>query len=75
MPAMETAESILRVVEWWSWIGLIVAVPFLSFGVDRIDESARGTYLFRVLAVPGVVLLWPIVLFRWVQLERRGRSR
>lgn len=71
---METAATLLWLGEWWGWIGLAVAIPFLTLGVDRIDPSARGSYLFRVLILPGVVMLWPIVLLRWAQLERR-RSR
>lgn len=72
---METARTLLWVAEWWGWIGLAVAAPFLTFGVDRIDPSARGSYLFRVLAIPGVVMLWPVVLLRWLQLERRRARR
>ena len=32
--------------------------------------DARGAYVFRPLLVPGVVLLWPLVLWRWQVLER-----
>ena len=63
------AEAILTLGEWWLWAGLAVAVPFLTFGIDRVDEDARGAYMFRVLIVPGVVAIWPIVLWRWWVLE------
>lgn len=45
--------------------GGAVAVAFLAFGLDRIDPSARGAYTVRPLLVPGVVLLWPLVLVIW----------
>jgi hypothetical protein len=45
--------------------GGAVAVAFLSVGLDRIDPAARGAYTFRPLLVPGVVLLWPLVLVLW----------
>ena len=51
--------------------GLAVAAIFLLWGIDRIDPIAPGAYAFRPLLVPGVVLLWPIVLLRWAWLETR----
>ncbi len=49
--------------------GGAVAVAFLIFGLDRIDPAARGAYTFRPLLVPGVVLLWPLVLVLWRRRE------
>ena len=62
---METATALVTFAEWWGWIGLAVAVGFLTVGIDRIDENARGAYLMRPLLVPGIVLIWPLVLWRW----------
>ena len=67
---MQTAGVIVEIVTWYIYLGLGVSVVFLLFGVDRIDPSAKGSYLFRVLAVPGVVLLWPLVLSIWFRRER-----
>ena len=50
--------------------GLVVAAAFLFRGLDRIDPAARGAYAFRPLLVPGLVLLWPLVLWRWRVLAR-----
>ena len=47
--------------------GLAVAAAFLVFGLERCDASARGSYAFRPLLVPGLMLLWPLVIFRWRQ--------
>jgi hypothetical protein len=47
------------------WCGSAVAVAFLAFGLDRIDPAARGSYTFRPLLVPGLILLWPLVLVIW----------
>ncbi|MEL6280964.1 MAG: hypothetical protein AAFQ73_14155 [Pseudomonadota bacterium] len=68
------AQLILSALEIWGWIGLGVSAAFLLVGIDRIDASARATYAFRPLLIPGIVVLWPIVLIRWIQLETRGRS-
>ena len=45
--------------------GVAVAAVFLAFGLDRVDPSARGSLAFRPLLVPGLVLLWPLVLGIW----------
>ncbi|MEM8752847.1 MAG: hypothetical protein AAGF90_07715 [Pseudomonadota bacterium] len=66
---METAAAILTFAEWWGWIGFAVAVPFLIFGIDRVDENARGAYVARPLFLPAVILIWPLVLWRWAVLE------
>ncbi len=64
-----TASFVLTLGEYWLWIGALVAVVFLTIGIDRIDEDARGAYIFRVLLVPGVLAIWPLVLMRWFTLE------
>ncbi len=65
-----TAATLLTIAEYWLIIGAICAAVFLTFGIDRIDEDARGSYIFRPLLVPGVMLIWPLVLWRWQVLER-----
>lgn len=67
---METAVDIVTAMRWWLYIGAFVAFVFLTVGIDRVDENARGSYVFRPLLVPGVILVWPIVLWRWAVLER-----
>lgn len=65
-----TAETLLMIAEGYGWIGLAVALAFLLWGIDRIDAAARGAYPFRVLLVPGIVVLWPLVLVRWMQVSQ-----
>ncbi|SDZ61671.1 hypothetical protein SAMN05444004_1354 [Jannaschia faecimaris] len=62
---MSQAEAILLLVKLWGAAGALVALPFLAFGIDRVDEDARGAYVFRPLLVPGIVMVWPFVLWRW----------
>lgn len=45
--------------------GSLVAAAFLLFGIERIDPATQGSYMFRALLFPGLVLLWPVVLLRW----------
>jgi hypothetical protein len=64
------------VIYVYGGIGGVIALVFLLLGIDRIDAAARGAYLVRPLLVPGLTLLWPIVLVRWMVLERRkGAAR
>lgn len=55
-------------------IGAAVALAFLLYGIDRVDAAAHGAYAVRPLLVPGLVILWPIVLWRWIALARAGAA-
>jgi len=77
---MTAAATIVWIATLWIYAGSAVAVVFLLIGIDRIDADASGSYTFRPLLVPGIILLWPLVLFRWLQLEsgvdpNRSRDR
>ena len=67
---METARVLMEIVEIWGWIGLAVAASFLLLGIERIDPAAEQSYAFRPLLIPGLIVLWPLVLVRWYSLER-----
>ena len=64
------AQIIIAVVEIWGLVGVVVALLFLTVGIDRIDPAARDAYAFRPLLIPGVVVIWPLVIWRWWTLER-----
>ncbi len=66
---MSAAEAILTGARIWLEIGAVVALLFLTIGIDRIDPDARGSYVFRPLLVPAVLLIWPLVAWRWAVLE------
>lgn len=67
---MSFAGLIVGGIELYAVVGCLVAVVFLLYGIDRVDPSARGSYVFRILLIPGVIGLWPLVLWRWRVLER-----
>ena len=71
---MQTASTLLAIAEYWAYAGLAVAAVFLTIGIDRVDANARTSFVFRPLLLPGVVILWPLVLHRWWVLET-GRDR
>jgi len=58
------AHLIVEIAELYAVIGAIVAAWFLLLRLDRIDPAAHGAYAFRPLLIPGLMLLWPLVLLR-----------
>ena len=48
--------------------GVLFALPFVFRGVNRIDPQASGsTWGFRLIILPGVVALWPLLAHRWLR--------
>jgi hypothetical protein len=65
MTAESIAALIVSTVQAYLFVGLLFAVPFVLFLANRVDPSAKGsTWGFRVLVIPGVALLWPLLLIR-----------
>ena len=51
--------------------GLIFAVWFVMAGIGRIDAAARDAGPgFRLIVLPGVAALWPLLLKRWIETTR-----
>ena len=71
---MYISGALISFAQIYAVFGGAVAVAFLFFGIDRVDPAARGSYAFRPLLIPGIVLLWPLVLARWAMLEREERK-
>ena len=47
-------------------IGIVFAAMFVVWGVGRVDPAAAHASVgFRVLILPGVVALWPLMLAKW----------
>lgn len=67
---MEPAAFLIELGRYYLLAGGIVGVLFLVGGLDRIDPAARQSYAFRPLLLPGILLIWPLVLLRWYQLEQ-----
>jgi len=48
--------------------GVVFAIPFALVGAGRIDPHAtHGSWGFRFLIIPGTILLWPLLLRRWIR--------
>lgn len=64
------AELLIDIAWGYSAVGAVVAAAFLTVGIGRVSPDARGSYAFRPLLVPGIILIWPAVAVRWWQLEK-----
>ena len=73
MMSLAVAEFIVALATAYAGLGMAVAVAFLLLGLERVDPAARGAYAFRPLLLPGLVLLWPLVAWRWRALARAAR--
>lgn len=65
---METfASAAVLGLSVYAALGVAFAIPFVIWGVKRIDPAAReGTWGFRLLILPGCAALWPLLLRRVV---------
>ena len=61
------ARAVATSVEAYLMAGALFALVFLPRGVLAMDEGLRASpVMVRVLLVPGMMLLWPIFLRRWI---------
>lgn len=59
-------ELLFRLLALHLAAGVLFAGPFVGFGVARIDpHAARASWGFRLIILPGVILLWPLLAHRW----------
>jgi len=64
---MAVLNSILGLVGLYVLCGLVFAIPFVLKGAGTIDPVAKeGTWGFKVLVIPGVLVFWPILARRWM---------
>jgi hypothetical protein len=62
------AAYLLILIGVYLLCGLVFAVPFAIVGVGKIDpHAAHGTWGFRLLIIPGTILLWPMLALRWLK--------
>lgn len=67
------AHVILLVAASYAAIGVLFGLLFVWRGIERVDAAAYGaSWAFRILILPGVAALWPLLATRW---RRAIRSR
>jgi len=66
------AQLVIVIVKGYLMCGLAFAIPFLLFGIHRVDHSAKdSTMPFKLMVLPGTMLFWPLLLTRLI----RGKEK
>ena len=65
---MPVAQVIFIVIIGYVAVGVVFALAFVTIGVGRTDPIARASGIsFRILIIPGVAALWPVLALKWVR--------
>ena len=71
MSIVRAAEVVVLLCTVYIACGLVFAPLFAWRGAGRVDPAAKTAGLgFKLIILPGVVALWPVLLWRW----RTGRQ-
>jgi hypothetical protein len=75
---MAAAVWFVNALAAYAAIGLLFAAAFLTAGISRVDPASKGSGIgFRLIILPGVAALWPLMLKRWVLkrwIQGKGRA-
>lgn len=73
---VEIADAVLRIAAGYLAIGAVFASVFIALGLRRVDPlAAAGALRFKVLIVPGIVALWPVLLVLWIGAHPVGAKK
>jgi hypothetical protein len=62
-----TASLLLLALASYLGLGILFSIAFAFKGVGRVDPTAaHGTWGFRLLILPGSIMLWPLLARRWL---------
>ena len=62
---------IIYFLSFYFIVGLLFAIWFSFYKVQKIDEGAAKTSLwFKLIIMPATVLLWPIILKKILMLTK-----
>jgi hypothetical protein len=71
---VQFAELFVGALATYTAVGVAFAIAFVLFGISRVDPVAEHSRVgFRLVVMPGVAALWPLLLGRWLRaVSRRG---
>lgn len=68
---LSVARAIVAVLSAYAGLGLAFALVFVWTGIGRLDPMARtGSPGFRLMVLPAVAALWPLLAWRWLCARR-----
>lgn len=74
--AISIAQFLVNAIKLYALAGVIFSVPFLLFGIQRIDPGAKwhsgfwgilDGIGFRILIIPGLCVFWPLFVVRLIR--------
>lgn len=64
--SLPVARALMGALAVYLGLGIAFAIPFVVRGIARIDPlAAHASAGFRVIVLPGAVILWPLLARRW----------
>lgn len=64
---------VTQALGYYLMVGLLFGLVFVTVMIGRVDPAAAGSsWRFRLLVLPGVAALWPLLAMRWTA---RGQLR
>ncbi|MBX2859043.1 MAG: hypothetical protein KTR17_10300 [Cellvibrionaceae bacterium] len=58
---------ILQIIALYFFLGLVFSIAFVAKGCSAIDPAAaKAGAGVRLLWVPAAILLWPLLLMKWL---------
>jgi hypothetical protein len=68
MTAEQIILTILGIGQGYLILGAVFALVFVTVLGPRLDPAVRGSSIgFRLVIIPSIALLWPLLYLRWVQ--------
>jgi hypothetical protein len=65
---VQFADLFVDALAAYAAAGAVFAIVFVLFGISRVDPVAEHSPIgFRLIVMPGVVALWPLLLSRWLK--------
>jgi hypothetical protein len=65
---MDTVLLFANALGLYLALGLVFGLAFVTRGITRVDAAAEGSgWRFRLLVLPGVAALWPLLAVRWMR--------
>ena len=75
MNAVSVAQLIIVILKGYLVVGLTFAIPFIVFGIHRVDPSAKNSTIpFRLMVLPGITLFWPLLLTRLLRGQEKPKE-
>jgi hypothetical protein len=60
----------------WLGTGIFFAIPFVIAGAHRLTrDRASVSVATRLLLLPGAMIFWPYLLWRWLASRKLGKAK